>query len=359
MDGFDERYEIRLARVADIGAIMGFIGDHWKRGHVMSVDRELFEYEFLDIDGETVDFVLAVDRGTGEIEGILGFLRCSSTEDPGRKDVWGSFWKVRPDHGNMPLLGIELARRVYALAGCRYHIGNGANPGTTVILRKLYFGERTARMSHYYYLNGRVGDYRIALVRDRWSPKAREGIPRTWMRRLWSMGEVRSCFDVGGLDAVPYKDDWYFEKRYFRHPRYEYQVYGLGSGDGGGTRALLVAREVRCNGAAVLRIVDYLGEQGLFAGLGGEMAGIVSENGYEYVDFYEFGFDEAAVEAAGFRRRDGDDGNVIPNYFEPFVRENVDIWVHYKAEGTTFFKADGDQDRPNAAPEGLGEVPAR
>ncbi len=103
--------------------------------------------------------------------------------------------------------------------------------------------------------------------------------------------------------------------------------------------------------------MDYFGDQALFAGLGGQMARLVAENGYEYVDFYEFGFDEEAIAAAGFRRRDEGDANVIPNYFEPFLRENVDIWVHYKAEGTTFFKADGDQDRPNAVPGSLGEVP--
>ncbi len=197
-DRFDKRYEIRLARVADIGAIMGFINDHWKQGHVMSRDRELFEYEFLDIDGETVNFVLAIDRETGEIEGIFGFLRCSATEDPGKKDIWGSFWKVRDDHENMPLLGIEIARRAYELTGCRYHIGNGANPKTTVVLRKLYFGEKTARMAHYYYLNDKAGGYRIAVVRDKWAPRPREGVRETVMRRLMTMEEVRERFKIGG-----------------------------------------------------------------------------------------------------------------------------------------------------------------
>ena len=39
--------------------------------------------------------------------------------------------------------------------------------------------------------------------------------------------------------------------------------------------------------------------------------------------------------------------NIIPNYFSPFIRENIDIYIRYNDDSTRFFKADGDQDRPN------------
>ena len=70
-------------------------------------------------------------------------------------------------------------------------------------------------------------------------------------------------------------------------------------------------------------------------------------NQYEYVDFYTLGFNEKYIESAGFRKREENCCNIIPNYFEPFERENVDIWVQYDNENTVFFKADGDQDRCN------------
>ena len=41
------------------------------------------------------------------------------------------------------------------------------------------------------------------------------------------------------------------------------------------------------------------------------------------------------------------DENVIPNYFAPFVQENVEIFFHAPNEEIVFCKADGDQDRPN------------
>ncbi len=348
---YDGRYEIRLGRREDIPRIMGFIDECWRKGHVMSQSRELFEYEFLDIDGETVNVVMAIERATGQLEGMFGFLRCSSSEDPDRKDIWGSIWKVRDDHENMPSLGLELVRRVYSLTGCRYQLGNGSNPRTSVVLRKLFLQEKIAKLDHYYLLNPGVEDYRIALIGKKWEPRPRRDAPVTRMRGYGSMEEVLQHFDVGSVDAVPYKDNWYFEKRYFRHPWYRYQVYGLqAEGGGGQDGALMVAREVACNGSAVLRIVDYIGEHGLFAGLGGEFLSLLEQKGYEYIDFYTHGFAEQAALDAGFRKREDGDGNIIPNYFEPFLRENVDIWAHYQAEGTLFFKADADQDRPNLAP---------
>ena len=350
MNEFDERYEIRLGQLEDIDMIMKFINDCWKQGHIMSQSRALFEYEYLDTDGKTVNVILAIERKTGELEGIFGFLKCSDKQNSEKRDIWGSIWKVNPDHENMPLLGIELAKRAYTITGCRYHIGNGANPETTVLLRKLYFGEKTARMVQYYYLNEKKEDFKIAVVRKKWKSIEKKDIAITRMRRFASMAEVREHFDIESLDAIPYKDNWYLEKRFFKHPWYSYQVYGL-SLEEGKIEALFVAREIECHGNKILRIVDYMGKQSLFSGLGWEIRKLADEKDYEYIDFYVYGFDEAAILAAGFKKRDDEDENIIPNYFEPFVQENVDIWVHYKAEGTTFFKADGDQDRPNVLPE--------
>ena len=42
------------------------------------------------------------------------------------------------------------------------------------------------------------------------------------------------------------------------------------------------------------------------------------------------------------------DRPIIPNYFEPFVRQNVKFAISYKARFPyVAFKGDADQDRPN------------
>lgn len=341
---FDERYEIRLARKSDIEDIMKFINDYWRENHIMSKDRTLFEYEYAD--GENVNFVLAIERTTQQIEAIFGFLRCSSVEDPLKKDIWGSMWKVNDKHDNVPLLGIELAKRVCSLTGSRMQIGNGANPNTTVPLRKLYFREKTVKMEHYYYLNPLKEEFRIAVIKEKYKAQVNLSDNITYIKKYESITELIQEYNVEEVDALPFKDNWYINKRYFKHPYYTYQAYGLYHNEGN-IDALMVTKEVQYEGSKVLRIVDYIGNHALFSGLSQVFAEWIKQCDYEYIDFYVYGFESEYIYSAGFQKRDDEDENIIPNYFEPFLQENIDIWAHYKKEGTTFFKADGDQDRPN------------
>ncbi|KGG79681.1 hypothetical protein Y919_10575 [Caloranaerobacter azorensis H53214] len=344
MNKFDERYIIRLANISDIDNIMRFIDEHWKKGHIMARDKGLFKYEYAD--GDNLNFVLAIDKNTKLIEGIFGFLKCSNTKDPKKKDIWGSIWKVNDSHNNIPFLGIELAKRVFTLTNCRTHIGNGANPNTTIPLRRLFFGDKGVKMKQYYLLNPYIDEYKIAVVKNKVNEATVFMQNEVTLREFHSIDEIKKYFDIESVDAIPYKDNWYVNKRYFCHPYYKYNVYGLEERTGK-IGALMMARVVEYNGRKVFRIVDYIGNQKLFAGLSKEFQEMIKDNGFEYIDFYTYGFDEESILKAGFKLRTDDDPNIIPNYFEPFVRKNIDIWAHYKIDGTLFFKADGDQDRPN------------
>lgn len=346
MNKFDERYEIRMATKFEIPQIMEFISEYWKGNHVLSIDRVLFEYEFLDDDGETVNILLAIDKNTNYIEGIFGFLKCSNTKDLTKRDIWGSFWKVVDDHDNIPFLGVELGKRLIEQTKCRMHVGVGANPKTTVPLRKIFFKDKIGKMDHYYYLNPLKTEFHIALIKERPKRKVNNEFENVRMIKLDSMDSLIRCFDIENLEVKPYKDNWYFNKRYFEHPYYTYDVYAI-QNQHDIVEAIIVIRIVAHDKYRIMRIVDYLGNQALFGQLESEFSNLVEQHDCEYIDFYVLGFEEKQILQAGFVKKNKNNINVIPNYFEPFVRENVDIWVHYKYNNTLIFKADGDQDRPN------------
>ena len=70
-------------------------------------------------------------------------------------------------------------------------------------------------------------------------------------------------------------------------------------------------------------------------------------NDYEYVDFYCHGIPIETMKKLGFKLKDEYDSNIIPNYFEPFIQENIPIYFFTTSnENSYIFKADGDQDRP-------------
>lgn len=343
MNKFDERYEIRLGRADDIENIMKFIDENWKKGHILARDRKLFEYEFSD--GEQVNMVLAIERDTNELQGILGFLYCSKTPDVRKRDIWGSLWKVKNEKNNIPFLGVELAKRVYKLTGCRMHIGSGANPNTTIPLRKLFFGDIAGKMKQYYCLNPNISEYEIAKINKFNSNKFIQKSRLTEIVPLLTFMEFKKFYNIEQLDAYPYKDNWYIQKRYFKHPYYGYKLWGLKTKSK--NEAVVIGRIVEVLGKKILRIVDYIGNHQIFEETGQFWRQLMQENNYEYIDFLEYGINDEILINAGFVLRQEDDVNIIPNYFEPFLQENVDIWVHYKLEGTTFFKGDCDQDRPN------------
>ena len=156
-------------------------------------------------------------------------------------------------------------------------------------------------------------------------------------------------FDFMKKKYIPHKDKNYFIKRYFNHPIYSYEVYGIYFDNK--VISLLVTREVAVGDSKILRIMDFLGDENALEYVSKSLYEIVVENNYEYVDFMSFGFDKDNLNKAGFDKIDIESKAIIaPNYFAPFVQENIKI--NFMAdtkeiEKLRICKADGDQDRPS------------
>lgn len=333
---FDEKYEIRLALYEEIPEIMQFIDQYWKKGHILARDRQFFEYEIV-VDG-TVNFIIAKSRKTGKIEGILGILPCSKNKE--KLDIWGTLWKTAPEA--MPMLGMELNKRMNTIAGSRLNIGVGLNVSTALPLLGRFFHQYTAKMKHYYRLAD-IDNYLIAKVEEKVIPTYRKD-PDIIVTELLDKKQLSDFFDFSTVaDVIPYKDAWYYGKRFFDHPVYTYQIWGITDHK---SKAIMVTRIQKCNTRSVVRIVDFLGDQTLLAGCGAFFDSLLNSN--EYIDFYFDGLEEDYVRQAGMISIE-EYPNIIPNYFNPFEQTNVDIYVTCSNNKVKclFFKADADQDRPN------------
>lgn len=336
---FDAYYDIRQAIVDDIPDIMSFIDAHWKKGHILAVNRAFFEYEMTD--GENVNFIIAKVKSSGVIDGILGFLPCSSSTE--KLDAWGVIWKTKDNA--LPMLGIELKKRFFTITGARNDLGTGANFSTSVPLLSRIMHYYTSKMKHYYRLND-IESYTIAKVSHRDIPPYADSHEIT-VEIIPSSEKLESFFDFSSMhDSLPYKDLWYYKKRFYNHPIYKYQVWGV---KGTKSKAFFVTRVQEYEEAKIVSIVDYYGDCSLFSQCGSFFDQLLKNGNYEYIDFYFDGFDEDLVKSAGFVMLTDNDTNIIPTYFNPFLLSNIDIYViaSNKNEKFMFFKADGDQDRPS------------
>lgn len=330
---FDERYDIRQAHYDEIDEIRDFIDKYWKKGHILSKNRELFEYEYV-IDGK-VNFYIAKNKFTGELESIQGFAYASQNKN--KRDIWGSMSKTRTDHPNMPFLNRELIIRLIENMKARYEVGVGVNPRTMLVLSQLD-GYYCHKMNHYYRLADK-NDYKIAQIQNKTIINKDNSIVQIQPKIVKTIDELKRIFDFETVnECIPYKDEWYINHRFFKYPFYHYMVYSV-------EQAFFVIREQESGGEKILRIMDYIGKHSSF----GKLYDFFTEllKNYEYVDFYNYGFEDEYLKQAGFVNKEKTPENIIPNYFSPFVQENIDIYVHSQSENTLYFKADADQDRPN------------
>lgn len=338
--------EFSLAVIDDAEAVMGFIDRYWRKDHILATDRRLFLYDFQE--GEALNFGLARDQ-RGQIVGIFGFMKYNSLPVP---DIAGSFWKVleQPDS---PMLGLRLRKFVTRQVAHRFFAAPGAGLQTRPIYRAI--GMHWHRMQHYYRLNPASGKSILACVpptvkSKAWSAKIRSEASRFHLRRLVDPAELASFDFAAHSTIVPFKDAAYLRRRFFEHPVYRYDVFGLEAA-GAGLLNLIVTRRVGHAGASALRIVDFYGSADSMEVILHHLDAVMIEAGDEYVDFVCHGFPPELMTQAGFQCLDfQSDEVVVPNYFEPFEKKNVPVYCVSDPPGALTFRqcrADGDQDRPN------------
>lgn len=332
------KYQIRFATLDDVDDIMSFIKLHWRSDHVLALNKSFFLYEYQADD--RVNFVLGIDTQTQQIVGVCGFIK--NTKQLEGSDVWGSLWKViKTDN---PMLGIQILEFIPQNTGCRTFSSLGIAPKTLPIYDFLRF--TTGKLNHYYRL-GNLREYKIAQVVHKEILPVGNLQPYS-LKRLTHIEQI-SPLVFENRNRYPYKDAWYVQKRYFEHPVYQYQVWEIESEI---SDSILVTRALEHNQAKILRIVDFIGDANKLAHLGHALDHLIQLEGYEYVDVYNSGIQPEIFQSAGFQLRDDNDPNIIPNYFEPFVAAQADLYFFNDRNSEYFhiFKADGDQDRPNRIP---------
>ena len=324
---------IRFATREDIPSIMQFIDAHWKKGHILATNRSFFEYEF--VYGDTVNFVVS-ENEQGKLDGIEGFLVYAKKN----RFVFPVVWKVIQNAN--PMLGVEILQYIRENTDACCIASPGINPKTIGIYH--FLGIATGLMTQWYRLNKR-DKYEIALVENREIPGVtREKGKLVYLDSFQELSEVFNFQEYYDSHPKPCKEEWYIEKRYFHHPIYQYRVYGISTE--GKIDALLVFRVQEYQSQRALRLVDVIGEYSRLYDVTWDIDRLMVELDVEYVDLYETGLSKKNLEQAGWLTVKNS-GNIIPNYFYPFVQKNIDIYYMSQDSDIVLFKADGDQDRPN------------
>ena len=331
-------HTIRFANLNDIEGIMTFIKKYWNNTHILANNIELFKYQY--VSDETVNFALAINNVTGAIEGINGFIPYSKERD---QYAAYALWKTIKTAN--PALGIEIMQFIKQNTNFKMFFSNGINE-KTINLHK-FLGYHVDVLKHYYRLNN-IDNYNIAKIVDK-------RILPVSNKREYSLKQIdgfSAFMNTVSLNYannfIPHKDLWYLERRFFNHPIYKYKVYAIIDSSDLKTETFLFMREEKTESGIILRIVDFIGNIEKLSHISYEIQKLIDSYNYEYIDFYCYGISNDIMESAGFIYKGSTDKNIIPNYFEPFVQENINIiFFSEHIDRLCLFKADGDQDRPS------------
>lgn len=129
------------------------------------------------------------------------------------------------------------------------------------------------------------------------------------MQRDLGLAKIESAADLIplGMPATPHtprKDVWYMRRRYFHYPHFKYDVWA--AQENGKLLAYVVTRTVTAQEtgcAAVVRLVDFIGEDSVLPRIGAALDAILNHAGAEYMDCYNAGIPADVWLAAGFTER--------------------------------------------------------
>jgi hypothetical protein len=325
---------IRQAKISDKKEIILFLKQHWSEKHVLVENEELFDWQYLNND--SLNFIISINKKRDEIESILGFIPLSRYDSEANKTIaWGALWKTRVD---APFgLGKYLLNYLTENLGYSNYLTLGLSQISVDIYKQMNF--KISNMNHYYMLSDSINKFNIL------------EIERTSARKI--VKESKYCFSkVKDLENVviknklfKYKTVEYIINRYKTHPFYKYIFYGLELDSK--LKTIFVIRKQKFESTNCIRIIDMIGEIDDIGDISISIQKILKDNKSEYIDCYNYGIEPKIFKQMGFKLKK-DEKIIIPNYFEPFLRKNIEIFCSSNSvENFIFFKGDGDQDRPN------------
>ncbi len=337
---------IRIGTAGDIPRLQAFVGAHWKAGHIFAREDRMLRWQHLDPAG-TLNFALAEDPASREVLGVLGFIPTAQFDAAlaPERDYWLALWRAREDV-NVPGLGMALQFHLMQELRPNTVAAIGIKPEAFPIYRAMRYA--TGTMAQYYLLNPDVSAFAVARVAAPPRPQTDEAAGLETVRMdATALADLPASLD-NFFSLRPKKSRVYFINRYLKHPVYDYEIHGVLRG--GTLCGCWVVRAIRLAEGTVLRGIDCIFDPaGDVTWMLPSIARLVRAHGAEYWDCYAAGVLAETLARAGFARRTGDE-IVLPNYFEPFVRSNIDILYGVQApRGTAYSiaKGDSDQDRPS------------
>ena len=180
-------YTIRLALLNDSDIIRSFIKDYWKKDHIYVLDKNLFDYDF--VDGDNINFILAFDEKK-TLKGILGFIKYNTRKI---EQIFTVMWKVIANISD-PMLGIKLVKFLVHTNPKAQFSTIGANHKTLPIYK--YLGFKTGKLEHFFIINYTLKNFKVLKILEdiKINNSTNLFVDDSYRLELLSLNEIQNYF---------------------------------------------------------------------------------------------------------------------------------------------------------------------
>ena len=323
---------LKLCTKKEINQLMMFIGRYWKKKHILSVNKKFFDWQFYNYDTKKYNFLISIKNGS--IVGCLGFIPSSHYSQKLKKNdiIWLVNWLVLKNQTNpLSFLGKIFKKNKF--------IGTTGNTSTTeTILKNLRF--KTGNLNHWYFIN--TNKKKFNLIKFKQLSNLSNNLSKnSFIKKIVQPNELKKI-----LLKNTNKNFLFFKNRYFNHPIYKYEFYGIYKNKI--IKSFFVTRICKYKKSFAIRIIDFYGNINNFENLDNELIKLLELKKAEYIDLYEYGT-SINKKKFPFKLNKYNKNTIIPNHYEPFVKKNIKIKfaITENIKKNPIFKGDCDQDRPS------------
>lgn len=332
---------IELLAHQELKMFQEFIKNHWQEDHIFAKETSVFDWQHKG--PLTYNYMTA--KQNGDLIGVFGFIPLNHFDSYLPKtQIFLSLFRVIEDRGIG--IGLGLYKSILKRYTPEYISGMGMAPRMFGFHK--WQGFKVGIMDHHVALSPFVDEFKVARVPKNLRLNLQKNKSSVTFQKVTKRGLEDLNTKQLYLYQWPLKSNTYIKNRYMNHPVYTYDVYAVSQNNK--LQALCVLRPVFKEDSVVLRFVDFMGPNEAFPLLYDFVWDILKQYNAEYMDFYSHGIPSILIQEAGFINRQKIKDLIIPNYFEPFERRNVDLEYAYRSlqsrPPVRLFRADGDQDRP-------------
>ena len=309
-----------------------FIKINHSKTHILSKSDKLINWLYKD--QKHYNFALAINDH--KIVGVQGYVPFSKFDRKLKDTCFLSYWRV--NNSMIPGIGLKLFDKIKN-QNYKFLAVLGFDEKLSDYHR--WQGFKIGKLNHHFLINKDVKKTKIIKKKFR----------NKFLKKKFEVIEVnkKNIFKIE--DKVfnlqyPPKSKKYILNRYIKNSFYKYKVYYLKSSQ---NKIIIVFRNINIKKTNLLKIVDVIGNNNNIKYTGEALQSILKKFNAEYLDLYSYGINDKNLKFAGFINR-YETNEIIPDHFEPFENKNIDInfgYIGKKNAIISFFKGDGDMDRPS------------